>query len=532
VKPFKSIRWRLQIWYGLMLLFVLSGFGITAFELERNRQVRNLDDQLSRRLGAVVATVGRSGPRARPGMPPRNFRPGGLPPEQPPGEPISDGPEDWLPDTGEAQEFRPGFPGPGRGAPGPPRNEFNRMPPIGEFELPRQEAVLFDDSDANGFYYILWRRDGQELRRSTNAPAALAMPVRGNSPDQAGAHMRGTFREMYYFTPPGEVVVVGRSMLKDLADLRRTAWTLAAVGGGVLLVGLAGGWWLAGGAIKPIREISDTAAKISSGDLSQRINATDAQNELGELATVLNSTFARLEAAFAQQRQFTSDAAHELRTPVSVMLTQTQSTLNRPRTAEEYCDTLQACQRAAQRMRRLIESLLELARLDAGQESLKRLPFDLGRTAQECVDSIRPLADERGVGIECKVPALECSGDPERISQVITNLLSNAVHYNRDSGSIRISGEAQNGTVSLSVADTGDGIPADELPNLFKRFHRADKSRANGRSGLGLAISKAIVEAHGGEIVVRSTQGEGTTFTVRLPARAMPPHGQEIPERS
>src|SRR5204862_5783999 len=129
------------------------------------------------------------------------------------------------------------------------------------------------------------------------------------------------------------------------------------IGGCILLVGLAGGWWLATGAIRPIEGISATAAKISAGDLSQRIDVAETESELGRLAGVLNSTFARLETAFAQQQQFTSDAAHELRTPVSVILTQTQAALARERPAAEYREIIEACQRAAQRMRRLIESL-------------------------------------------------------------------------------------------------------------------------------------------------------------------------------
>src|SRR5204863_3265733 len=140
-------------------------------------------------------------------------------------------------------------------------------------------------------------------------------------------------------------------------------------------LGLAGGWWIATRAIQPIADISATATKIAAGDLSQRISAADAENELGRLASVLNSTFARLEAAFAQQARFTADASHELRTPVSVILTQTQTALSRPRTEAEYREALEACQRAAQRMRKLTNSLLELARLDAGQDTVKAEPL-------------------------------------------------------------------------------------------------------------------------------------------------------------
>jgi len=269
--------------------------------------------------------------------------------------------------------------------------------------------------------------------------------------------------------------------------------------------------------LRPIENISAAAVKISAGDLSQRINVAEAESELGQLAAVLNSTFARLEAAFAQQQQFTADAAHELRTPVSVMLTQTQTALNRERSGAEYRETLEACQRASQRMRKLIESLLELARLDAGQETLKRLRFDLSQMANDCVELVRPLADERGVKILSELAPLEITGDSERLAQVVINLLTNAIQYNRSGGEARLKLESPGNLAVLTVADTGPGIPIEDLPHVFERFYRGDKSRSSGNTGLGLAISKAIVEAHGGTIEVLSKPGAGTTFTVRLP---------------
>ena len=295
---------------------------------------------------------------------------------------------------------------------------------------------------------------------------------------------------------------------------------LAGVGGVILVLGLAGGWWLAGRAIRPIDDISATAAKISAGDLSQRINAADTESELGRLAGVLNSTFARLETAFAQQRQFTSDAAHELRTPVAVILTQVQSALNKERTCPEYRETLEACQRAAQRMRRLTESLLALARLDAGQAALNRRRFNLAGTARESIELVSPLADARGVSIIPDLAAVECDGDAERLAQVITNLLTNAIQYNREHGEVRVTVKREADWAILAVVDTGPGIAAEDLPRVFERFFRADTARtgSSGNAGLGLAISKAIVEAHGGTIAVASAPGAGTTFTLRLPA--------------
>jgi two-component system OmpR family sensor kinase len=311
--------------------------------------------------------------------------------------------------------------------------------------------------------------------------------------------------------------VVGRSMARPMRELRSTALMLTGVGAGILLLGLVGGWWLASRAIRPIEDISATAVKISAGDLAQRIDVGETESELGRLASVLNSTFARLDAAFAQQQQFTSDAAHELRTPISVMLTQTQTALNRERSAAEYRETLESCQRAAQRMRRLIESLLELARFDAGQQPMKRLRFDLAQVARDCVTSIQPLAETRQVKLACELPPLECEGDSERLAQVVNNLLTNAITYNKENGEVRVRGEVKNGSVILTVSDNGAGISAEALPHVFDRFYRADSSRSSGNTGLGLAISKAIVGAHGGEIEVSSQPGVGSVFTVRLP---------------
>ncbi len=144
-------------------------------------------------------------------------------------------------------------------------------------------------------------------------------------------------------------------------------------------------------------------------------------------------------------KQFTSDAAHELRTPVSVILTQTQTALNREREAADYKQTVEACQRAAQRMRKLIESLLALARLDAGQEVLKRLRFDFSKTISDCAELVKPIAEERGVNISTALEPVEITGDSERLAQVVTNLLSNAIQYNLRDGEVRVKLESQNG---------------------------------------------------------------------------------------
>src|SRR6185437_8222532 len=154
---------------------------------------------------------------------------------------------------------------------------------------------------------------------------------------------------------------------------------------------------------------------------------------------------ARLEAAFAQQKQFASDAAHELRTPVSVILTQTQTTLTREREAKDYKETVEACQRAAQRMKRLISALLELTRLDAGQQHIKRKRFDFKETIHESVELIRPIAEEHSLKLISELTPIEITGDSNRLAQVVTNLLTNAIQYNKPNGEIRVKLESQNG---------------------------------------------------------------------------------------
>jgi heavy metal sensor kinase len=487
-----SIRWRLQSWHGFILVLVLAGFGFVAYQASRDNQLRRIDGELEREWMFA-------------------FRPG------PPGRAPRMGPERELSRGGspaEAPEFR-----------------LNRR-----LALDPEGGVL---DERNPFYFVVWQADGQIATRSPGAPDNVPRPERdsggklapgGGQPKPDGAvppprrlahafRTRGELRELARFTPQGDCALVGRSIASELAALRRLALELGGAGTAILVLGLAGGWWLATRAIRPIEDISDTATKIAAGDLSQRISQADTESELGRLVHVLNSTFDRLETAFAQQARFTSDASHELRTPVTVILSQTQTTLARERPAAEYRESLEACQRAAQRMRKLTESLLELARLDRGLQPASRKPIDLGQVATECADLVRPLAQEKRVQIHCDVPPLPCSGDAERLGQVVTNLLTNAIQFNATGGDIRISGAVAEGMASLTVSDTGIGIALEDIPHVFERFYRGDKSRSGtqAHTGLGLAISKAIVEAHGGRIEVVSQPGAGATFTVKLP---------------
>lgn len=458
----KSIRWRLQLWYGALLVAVLCGFGFTAFHFEKARRFRRIDEELQQRVSAIVVALRSTNrPSAQGGVP--------LGRERPPG-----------------------------------------APQLTEVKLSPQQAALFGDTA--GHYFAVWLRDKEPVLRSPNAPRVIPQP---QSRDSA-SRTRGDLREAFIFAAPVDCVLVGRSLAAEAADLRKFAAVLAAIGSAVLAAGIVGGWLLATRAIRPVDDISATAEKIAAGDLSQRISTSETDSELGRLASVLNATFARLDAAFAQQARFTADAAHELRTPVAVLLTQAQSALARERSNAEYRETIEASLRATQRMRSLIESLLELARFDSGQEPLRRELCDLAKIAADAVEHVHPLAAARRIQIHTDLSATPCQADTDRLAQVATNLLTNAIEYNRDDGEVKIATKCADGTATLTVTNTGPGIPADDLPHIFDRFRRADAARTGGHAGLGLAIAKAIVQAHGGSIEAEAQPGEGATFVVKL----------------
>lgn len=493
----RSIRWRLQLWLAFLLGVVLCGFGLTAYQLHRINRFRGIDEELERRL----AILGRD-----------------LRPRPPGNRPHGRSLPDARPDARIEVPPVP-FHGSGPGGGPLPRGPLDGRWEEREIVLSALALSLFEADDPNGFYFAVWSRGGTTLARSSNAPPDLPRPEWATEVTPLQVRTLAGHRQVYQRNGLGDSLLVGRSITGELEALRRFGWWLAAAGAGVLALGLGGGWMLAGRAIRPLDEIGAAARRIAAGNLSERINLAGTDNELGHLARVLNATFARLEAAFAQQRQFTADASHELRTPISVLITEAQTALARERSAAEYRETVEACLETAQGMRRLTESLLELARFDAGQERLDRQPCDLAEQARVSVGLVRRLAEAAGITIESELVPVLVSADGDRLAQVITNLLANAVHHHRPGGRVWIRTRADTGSAVVEVSDDGPGIGSEDLPHVFERFYQGDRARAgsNGRAGLGLAIARAVVQAHGGTLEVRSQPGAGATFTVRLP---------------
>jgi heavy metal sensor kinase len=291
-------------------------------------------------------------------------------------------------------------------------------------------------------------------------------------------------------------------------------------------VAVGGGYILMRRALKPVDEITQSAEQITSRNLSRRLPVSDTGDEIERLSIALNRMIARLDESFQYVQRFTADASHELRTPLTVLRGELEAIAQRPQHSQrlvldsEARDTIGSLLEEAERLSRIVESLLAISRLDAGEAQMEYVNFDLAELAATTTEQMRLLADDKNVSLVCETNgAVEVEGDRARLKQVVVNLLDNAIKYTREGGEARVSVRNENAHALLEVTDTGIGIPAEALPHLFERFYRVDKARSRqmGGVGLGLAIAKSIVMAHSGQITVESDEGRGSRFRVELP---------------
>jgi heavy metal sensor kinase len=300
-----------------------------------------------------------------------------------------------------------------------------------------------------------------------------------------------------------------------------------------LLLAFAAGWFLAERSLAPIAAMSERARTITATNLDARLPVANDRDELGELALVFNElldrlerAFSELERAYSQMRQFIADASHELRTPLAAVRGEVQVALKRPREGEEYRESLGVIHEEAIHMSRIVEDLFTLARADAGERPLDRLPFYLDELVAECCRTLRPLAAEHGVDLAVEPGAgeVEIEGDEGLIRRAVLNLIDNAVKYTEAEGCVRVIVSRDGDLVHVDVADTGIGIAPADQERIFDRFYRVDRARvrSEGGAGLGLSIVRWAVEAHGGEVAVRSEPGRGTTFSLLLPVAQAP----------
>jgi heavy metal sensor kinase len=304
-----------------------------------------------------------------------------------------------------------------------------------------------------------------------------------------------------------------------LSNLRNWTWVIGLTTFAALCAGCL---WLVRTGLSPLRRLSVAVGRVSPKDFRLTMENKDLPAELRPIVERLTRTLEMLQSAFEREKHAAADISHELRTPLAALLTTLEVGLRKPRSPEEYRELLEDCHSIGGRMSELVERLLTLARLDAGADALRPMTVDAGSLAEECADLVRPLAHARDLSLEVceRGPAPLCT-DPDKLREILTNLLHNAIEYNRPHGRVELHVGKENGHVELEVRDTGIGISPDQCEHIFERFYRADESRhTNGgvHAGLGLAIVKGYVDLLGGTIRVESAKDEGTTFRLAIPS--------------
>jgi signal transduction histidine kinase len=304
---------------------------------------------------------------------------------------------------------------------------------------------------------------------------------------------------------------------------------------GIILIGAVGGYFLAGFMLKPVGKVSQLTSRISYTNLKERLNYSGPDDEVKRLADTFDDMLSRLDKAVELQKQFIQDASHELRTPIATAITNIEVLeMNDKATVEDYQKLLKILKLSLDRMNNISNSLLLLSQ-DATSQA-EWAPVDVALLISEVISESAAEAAANSVNLEFEgtagagshqvklefagvQEAVTDNGDAASIKRAVINLVNNGIKYNRPGGAVRVTARNEGSAVVISVADTGIGIAQSDLPKLFDRFYRVDKSRSRelGGSGLGLSIVKKIVQDHGGQVTIESTPGQGSTFRITLP---------------
>jgi signal transduction histidine kinase len=319
--------------------------------------------------------------------------------------------------------------------------------------------------------------------------------------------------------PDGTLFQVGMSSERRTQLLQRFRRVLLFNLFSLIVIGLAGGAVLTASALQPVRRLADTVRGIMrTGRTEARVPAQDTGDVLDELSSLVNAMLDRIDAVLAGMRGALDNVAHDLRTPMTRLRGIAETAL---RSADPAVlrEALADCLEESDHVLAMLNTLMDISEAETGTMALRREPTDLNELIRQSVEMYEDVAEERGVAIQAvTAPELVVQVDRNRLRQVLANLLDNAIKYTPSGGRVEIRAGLENGAAVLEVKDTGAGIPAEELPRIWDRLYRGDKSRSTRGLGLGLSLVKAIVQAHGGEVGVQSAPGAGSTFTLRLPA--------------
>lgn len=332
-------------------------------------------------------------------------------------------------------------------------------------------------------------------------------------------HLMSAQASLGHSSKPDRIIQVATDFTKDASILSKYARILLAVFLAGLLISATAGIAIARSGMKPIADVSRAAQETTAGQLHRRLDPSHFPRELQPLAAEFNAMLDRLEESFARMSQFSADLAHELRTPLNNLRGEVEVALSRPRSADEYAQTLQSNLEEFARLSNMMDGLLFLARADEGAAGLHKERHDARREMEAVCEFFAAIAEEDGIQLSCEGDATVHADSP-LLRRAISNLLANALHNTPRGGQVRIAARRHgSGAVEIRVVDNGRGIAPEHLPHIFDRFYRADSSRnsESGGTGLGLAIVKSIMTLHSGAVFVSSTQGAETVFTLLFP---------------
>lgn len=361
-------------------------------------------------------------------------------------------------------------------------------------------ALLYGENPISKETAVLSFADGQVQRLKVNGVLYYVFDRELTEENLDGLWLRGVVSEMQ-----------GRGQMTNIARIALVFLPF------VMLFAIIGGYWIAGRMLRPIQSLSEVASRIEKGgDLKKRIEIGKGNDEIHQLANNFNRMFQRLDELFETERQFASDASHELRTPMAVIMAQCEYSLEEPRSADEYEQAMRVIYRQSQRMSKLIGNMLDFTRLEMKADSYEKTDLDLTElVASICEDMA--LVGERGIALGWDTKEkIHYTGNRELLSRLLGNLISNAYRYGVENGHIFVKLCKKEGTIELSVADDGIGIAKEEQQKIFHRFYQADNSHGGVGTGLGLSMAAQIARFHGGEIRVESEPGKGSTFTLYL----------------
>ncbi len=394
--------------------------------------------------------------------------------------------------------------------PGELQDEFQ------EYSANRPGGELLQISDASG----AWIFRSASLRRYAIPPPRLDSIGRGKAFRTLGVEQTTTLRIL-----EGEkrlnaklyLIQIATDTTQALSTLHKLRWLLLVLTPLSLGLATGGGYWLSTRALEPVMQITREAKSISSERLHQRLKVPETSDELQSLAETLNAMLARIESSFRRTMQFTADASHELRTPVTVMRSTAEIALRRQRDERDYRKALEDILQEAERTSSLIDDLLTLARLDSAQPSTLA-PVDLRQAVESALARISPWTERKRItsSLSSSDGDIWIHGDEEALIRLFFILLENAVKYTPPEGNVWASIYAAGDHVTVEVRDSGIGIPSADILHIFDRFYRVDKARSRdeGGFGLGLAIAKSIAEMHSAQLSVSSIEGQGSSFRV------------------